>query len=71
MALAYYEAAEKCPVCGGPRSECQNPENEMRYSADPPVRCFYQTTVSREVDQWRSDDRRQTQALIPQVKLRD
>lgn len=71
LALAYYDAAEKCPVCGGPRSECQDPDNEMRYTADPPVRCFYQTAISREVDQWRSDDRRHTQALIPQVKLRE
>ncbi|MGJ9405259.1 hypothetical protein ACHABQ_02905 [Nesterenkonia aurantiaca] len=71
LALSYYEAAEKCPVCGGPKEECQDPDNENRYTAEPPVRCFYQTAVSREVDQWRTDDRRHTQALIPQVKLRE
>lgn len=70
LALAHYEAVEKCPICGGPKSECQDPANETRYTADLPVRCFYRTAVSREHDQWRADDRPRTEALIPQVRLR-
>lgn len=70
LALVHYEAAEKCSVCGGPKSECQDPSSESRYTADPPIRCHYRTAVSREMEQWRSDDRSRTEALIPQVKLR-
>lgn len=71
LALVHYEAAEKCPICGGPKSECQDPANETRYTATPPVRCFYSTAVSREREQWRNDDRPRQEALIPQVSLRE
>lgn len=70
IALTHYEAVEKCPVCGGPKSECQDPANEMRYTSSPPVRCFYRTALSRELDQWRTDDRKHPEALIPQIDLR-
>lgn len=69
LALASYDAAEKCPMCGAQNAKirttrCATPQT-------PPVRCFYQTINSREADQWRRDDRRHTQTLIPQVKLKD
>lgn len=71
LALLHYELAEKCPVCGGPKAECQDPDNETRYTSEPPVRCFYRTAVTREQEQWRNDERRIPEALIPQVRLKE
>lgn len=45
--------------------------HDMSTRAIAPVVWANQSTVVREVDQWRTDDRGHTQALISQVKLRD
>ena len=71
LALAHYETVDKCPVCGGPKAECQDPDNEMRYTSSPPIRCFYRTAVSQEQKQWHADERRFPEALIPQIRLKD
>ena len=46
LALAEFEDEELCPVCGGPRSVCQAPENEGRFSVPPPTRCFVATAIA-------------------------
>jgi len=41
-----------CPLCGGPRSECQDPGAEFRYVGSAPTRCHRRTAILRAQDDW-------------------
>jgi len=66
LALARWEATELCPRCGGPKELCQAPD--ARYTADLPIRCAATDAAAREQEQWRKDDRKYPEALIPQIR---
>ena len=69
--LAYrrWELVDRCPKCGGPKAECQDPENMGRYKADLPIRCAYYDALIVEMDQWGKDKRPRAEALIPRISL--
>lgn len=46
LALAAWEES-LCPLCGGPRDQCQDPEAEWRFKGVPPTRCHRTDAVSR------------------------
>lgn len=55
LALKVYEDTMLCPMCGGPISECTDPDNEMAYKVDPPTRCHKTTALMRaQGDDWTS-----------------
>lgn len=62
VALAAYEDDELCPVCGGPKSVCQAPENEGRFETGPPVRCHVTTAISQAQEAYK--DARAPRALM-------
>lgn len=65
LALKLYEDTMLCPLCGGPKSECLNPENEMAFKVDPPTRCHKTTSIMRYMEgdgQW--DKRPHNRALL-------
>ena len=67
LALAFWDAVYRCPVCGGPKAECQSPESEKKLNMfGPPVRCHRKTGILRETEKWREDKRQYPEALIPQ-----
>jgi hypothetical protein len=37
-----------CPVCNGPRWECQEPKNAGRFIPQPPVRCNRATAIQEQ-----------------------
>jgi len=60
LALAVLEAQE-CPLCGGPRSECQAPDADDAYIAES-VRCAKATAVA--IAQEQAQDAPQPQARL-------
>lgn len=48
------EAANRCPVCGGDKRECQDPKRQHAYSASF-TRCYPTLAVGRAMKQ-RGDD---------------
>lgn len=59
MALALHrleqdEEAARCPVCGGPKAECQASENQRAFEADF-ARCYRTRAVSHAM-RAREDD---------------
>lgn len=70
LALKLYEDTMLCPMCGGPISECTDPDNEMAYKVDPPTRCHKTTAKLRYMEnegQWAK--RKYNRALMLIVKL--
>lgn len=70
LALKVYEDTMLCPLCGGPKSECLNPDNETRYRVDPPTRCHRTTAQLRFMKgdgQW--EKREYNQALLVHTHL--
>jgi hypothetical protein len=55
LALLAWEA-DLCPGCHQPMSETTNPENEFRYEAGRPVRCFRCLETEIAGEQWAKDD---------------
>jgi hypothetical protein len=53
-----------CPVCGGPAEECQNPENQDRYTVPDPIRCHRQTAILRKQKGITEDTNPQHMALM-------
>lgn len=53
-ALEAKAAAEKCPSCGGPKSECQDPDNQHAFVPDL-TRC-YRTRAVQDAQKKRSND---------------
>lgn len=52
-ALALLEAdGNKCPVCGGPMSECLDPESERKWEVGLPIRCQRATAVAQKQKQY-------------------
>lgn len=45
----------KCPVCGGPMSECLDPKLERDWEVTPPIRCQRATAVARKQKQYFND----------------
>lgn len=68
MGLSLWEGAYLCPVCGGPKAECQAPEAEMRYKKGELVRCHRATAQLRESKAIREDGREFPEALISGVR---
>jgi hypothetical protein len=55
-ALALQAADDsKCPVCGGPMSDCLDPASEDKWDVGPPVRCQRATVVTRKQKQHADD----------------
>jgi hypothetical protein len=55
-ALALMAADDaKCPVCGGPMSECLDPKSEREWEVAPPIRCQRSTAVARKQKQYMND----------------
>ena len=51
-ALALMTADDnKSPVCGGPMSECLDPESERKWEVTPPIRCQRTTAVAQKQKQ--------------------
>lgn len=50
IALEQYRANELCPLCGRPKSICQDPEAEFAVTVPPPTRCHI-TTAQRRAQQ--------------------
>lgn len=68
IALKLYEDTMVCPMCGGPISECTDPDNEMAYKVDPPTRCHKTTALMRyQKDGW--DERPYNRALMLVARL--
>lgn len=68
LALKVYETSMVCPMCGGPLSECTDPDNEMAYKVDPPTRCHKTTAIMRyQKDGW--DSRPYNRALMLITRL--
>ncbi|KUM31570.1 hypothetical protein AQ436_00060 [Arthrobacter sp. EpRS66] len=70
LALKLYEDTMVCPMCGGPISECTDPDNEMFYKVDPPTRCHKLTAQMRYMEndgQW--DKRKYNRALMLITRL--
>jgi hypothetical protein len=66
IAMAVWEA-QQCPLCGGPRAECQSAEADDAYDAVP-VRCHKSTAVGQA--QRRYEDSPQPHALLWETKRR-
>lgn len=64
----------RCPVCGGPSSECLDPKSEGQWEVGPPTRCQRATVVARKQKQHADDTPEgvdlQSRALIWSAKRR-
>lgn len=61
LALSEYRAG-LCPLCGGPRDVCTNPENELKFKGGLPIRCH--ATTARMVAMEPYKDQPNNQALM-------
>lgn len=66
LALDEYDAS-LCPLCGLPRSECQDPSAENRAEAGAPIRCHVTTARIRAQE---ADKRAESGALLWPAGLR-
>jgi hypothetical protein len=57
------EAALRCTQCGGPKSECQDPDNQHAYVVE--FRRCYRTRAVREAERSRTD----TDGVVVSVTL--
>lgn len=67
LALDEYDAS-LCPLCGLPRTECQDPSAENRAEAGMPVRCHVSTARIRRQEEYA--DAKQGGALLYGAGLR-
>jgi hypothetical protein len=72
LALQYYRDG-LCPACGRPVDVCQNPDNEMKWTSPPPVRCHATTAVRERQDAQTSGKvkPRHADALLYRAELKD
>ena len=57
------ESALRCPACGGPKSECQDPDNQHAYKVE--FRRCYRTAAVVEAQRKRTDH----DGVLPWVTL--
>lgn len=59
-----------CPLCGGPRDECQSPEAENAYEGSLPIRCHKTTAMRRTQDARKDNKAEHPDALLWGVQAR-
>jgi hypothetical protein len=64
LALAEWEAS-RCPGCNGWLPETTHPDNDGRYDAEPPVRCFRCSALHSRQEDYKDDPNRGAQVLWP------
>lgn len=59
-----------CPLCGGPRDECQSAEAENAYEGTLPVRCHKTTAMKRAQESRKDSPGEHPDALLWGVQAR-
>jgi hypothetical protein len=50
---------QRCPVCGGLKAECQDPDNQHAWTGDLPTVCYRRAAQGRVMEQYKDDTARQ------------